>query len=108
MFIITINNPKEYNLIPWLVLDRGQTSTKGFNISCQYKQSRRYAPISNLYYSDVYELGSEPGILKFLFIYSHLTEAGPLNKSSSLAPALGLIKVIIVTDMILVTLCYAT
>ncbi len=36
------------------------------------------------------------------------SEAGLLNKSFRLAPALGVTKFIIVTDMILVTLCYAT
>jgi hypothetical protein len=35
-------------------------------------------------------------------------EAGSLNKSSCLAPALGVAKCIIVIDMILVTLCCAT
>jgi hypothetical protein len=35
-------------------------------------------------------------------------KAGSLNKSSCLAPALGVTKFIIVTDMILVTLCCAT
>ncbi len=35
-------------------------------------------------------------------------EAGLLNQSSCLAPALGVTKVIIVRDMILVTLCCAT
>jgi len=35
-------------------------------------------------------------------------EAGSLNKSSCLAPALGVTKFISVMDMILVTLCYAT
>jgi hypothetical protein len=36
------------------------------------------------------------------------TEAGLLNKSSCLAPALDVIKFIIDTDMIWVTLCCAT
>jgi hypothetical protein len=36
------------------------------------------------------------------------SEAGLLNKSLRLAPALGVTKVTIVTDMILVTLCCAT
>ncbi len=35
-------------------------------------------------------------------------KAGLLNKSSCLAPALGVTKFIIVTDMVLVTLCCAT
>jgi hypothetical protein len=35
-------------------------------------------------------------------------EAGSLNKSSCLAPALGVTKFIIVKDLILVTLCGAT
>jgi hypothetical protein len=35
-------------------------------------------------------------------------EASSLNKSSCLARALGVTKFIIVTDMILVTLCCAT
>jgi hypothetical protein len=35
-------------------------------------------------------------------------EAGLLNKSSRLVPALGVTKFIIVTNMILVTLCCAT
>jgi hypothetical protein len=33
------------------------------------------------------------------------TEASLLNKSSRLAPALGVTKFVIVTDIILVTLC---
>ncbi len=36
------------------------------------------------------------------------TEASLLNKSSSLAPALGVTKFMIVTDMLLVRLCCAT
>jgi hypothetical protein len=36
------------------------------------------------------------------------TEAGLLNKSSNFAPALGVTKFLIVTDMILVTLCCVT
>jgi len=36
------------------------------------------------------------------------TVAGLLNKSSCLAPALGVTKLIIVLDMILVTLCCAS
>ncbi len=36
------------------------------------------------------------------------TEAGSLNRSSCLAPALGVTKFIIAIDMILVTLCCAT
>jgi hypothetical protein len=35
-------------------------------------------------------------------------EAGLLNKSSCLAPALGVAKFIVVTDIILVTVCSAT
>ncbi len=35
-------------------------------------------------------------------------ETGSLNRSSCLAPALGVTKLIIVTDMILVTLCCET
>jgi len=38
----------------------------------------------------------------------NLPEAGRLNKGSCLAPALGVTKFIIVTDMTWVTLCCAT
>jgi hypothetical protein len=40
--------------------------------------------------------------------YFYSAEAGLLNKGSCLAPALGVTKFVIVTDMIWVTLCYAT
>jgi hypothetical protein len=39
---------------------------------------------------------------------SGFAEAGFLNKSSYLAPALGVTKFIIVIDMILITLCCST
>jgi hypothetical protein len=35
------------------------------------------------------------------------SEAGMLNKSSCIAPSLGVTKFIIVKDIIFVTLCYA-
>ena len=42
-------------------------------------------------------------------LYNKLaSEVGLLNKSSCLAPTLGVNKFIIVTDVILVTLCCAT
>jgi hypothetical protein len=57
-------------------------------------------------------LGNEPGNYEFRFFHtlplSQYPEAGLLNKSSCLAPALGVTKFIIVGDMILVTLCCAT
>jgi hypothetical protein len=51
------------------------------------------------------------GTMFFVFYALPLSqdpEAGLLNKSSCLAPALGVTKFIIVGDMILVTLCCAT
>jgi hypothetical protein len=46
---------------------------------------------------------------KYELLFSKLaSEAGLLNKSSCLAPALGVTKFIITTDIILVTLCCAT
>jgi hypothetical protein len=45
--------------------------------------------------------------LEFITL-SEYPEAGSLNKSSCLAPTLGVTKFIIVTGMILVTLCCAT
>jgi hypothetical protein len=41
-------------------------------------------------------------------LFVQQTEAGSLNKSSLLTPALGVTKFIIVTGMILVTLCCVT
>ncbi len=43
-----------------------------------------------------------------LFFIEPTSEAGLLNKSSRLAPALGVTKFMIVTDMLLVRLCCAT
>ncbi len=40
--------------------------------------------------------------------FGKASEADLLNKSSCLAPALGVNKFIIITDIILVTLCFAT
>ena len=44
----------------------------------------------------------------FMLLIKRKAEAGLLNKSSCLAPALGVTKFILVGDMILVTLCCST
>jgi hypothetical protein len=44
----------------------------------------------------------------FVNLVTTYAEAGLLNKSSCLAPALGVTKIMIVADFILVTLCSAT
>jgi hypothetical protein len=41
-------------------------------------------------------------------LWAGSTEAGLFNKSSHLASALGVTKFIIVTDMILITVCFPT